>query len=145
MSRSAPGATSALVSRSLTVPESAGIYEHGRLHIDFDAYEVFVDGQEVRVYLREFELLRFFVQSPNRVFSREQLLDAVWGGAGSADPRTVDVHVRRLRMHIERDDAKPEAIVTVRGVGYKFVERGLLSPAKGKPARSAGSARVTKL
>jgi len=133
----------AMATRAPAVPEPAGVYEKGRLRIDFDAYEVFVDGQEVHVYLREFELLRFFVQSPNRVFSREQLLDAVWGGAGSTDPRTVDVHVRRLRMHIERDDAKPEAILTVRGVGYKFVERGLLPVPKGKsPSRSSA---VTKL
>jgi len=123
-----------------TVPAPAGVYENGRLRIDFDAYEVFVDGAEVRVYLREFELLRFFVQYPNRVFSREQLLESVWGNSTSTDPRTVDVHVRRLRMHIERDDAHPEVLVTVRGVGYKLVDRALAAdehpPVRSRAARA---------
>ena len=59
--------------------------------------------------LREFELLRFFVQHPMRVYSREQLLDLVWGRDTFVEPRTVDVHVRRLRQHVERDDANPGA------------------------------------
>lgn len=103
----------------------ANVYEQGRLRIDFDAYEVFVDGQQVHLFLREFQLLRFFVQSPNHVFRREQILDLVWGPEASIDLRTVDVHIRRLRTVIERDDAHPELIVTVRGVGYKFAERAL--------------------
>jgi DNA-binding response OmpR family regulator len=75
--------------------------------------------------LREFELLRFFVRSPNRVFDRLQILDLVWGHDTYVEPRTVDVHVRRLRARIERDDARPELLVTVRGVGYKFNDRAL--------------------
>lgn len=121
------GTRRALESLGTGLPSRAGVYEKGRLRIDFDAYEVFVDGEEVRAYLREFELLRFFVHSPNRVFSREYLLEAVWGNGTGIDSRTVDVHVRRLRMHIERDDAHPEIILTVRGVGYKFNERALES------------------
>ncbi len=70
--------------------------------------------------LREFELLRFFVQHPMRVYSREQLLDLVWGRDTFVEPRTVDVHVRRLRQQVERDDANPELILTVRSVGYRF-------------------------
>jgi DNA-binding response OmpR family regulator len=70
--------------------------------------------------LREFELLKFFVQHPMRVYTREQLLDMVWGRDTCVEPRTVDVHVRRLRQHIERDDANPELILTVRSVGYRF-------------------------
>lgn len=103
------------------------VYEKGRLRIDFDTYEVFVDGRKVDLSLREFELLRFFVRSPNRVFDRLQILDLVWGHETHVEPRTVDVHVRRLRTRIERDDANPELIVTVRGVGYKFNERALES------------------
>ncbi len=96
------------------------IYERGRLRIDMGTYEVFVDGQERQLCLREFELLRFFVEHPMRVYSREQLLDLVWGRDVFVEPRTVDVHVRRLRRQIERDDSKPELILTVRSVGYRF-------------------------
>jgi two-component system alkaline phosphatase synthesis response regulator PhoP len=101
------------------------IYEKGRLRIDFDTYEVFVEGKRIDLSLREFELLRFFVRSPNRVFDRLQILDLVWGHDTHVEPRTVDVHVRRLRKRIERDDANPELILTVRGVGYKFNDRVL--------------------
>jgi len=101
------------------------IYEKGRLRIDFDTYEVFVDQEKVDLSLREFELLRFFARSPNRVFDRLQILDLVWGQDTHVEPRTVDVHVRRLRKRIERDDTNPELILTVRGVGYKFNDRAL--------------------
>jgi len=104
---------------------SARVYEKGRLRLDLDTYEVFLGGAQVDLSLREFELLRFFVTSPNRVYDRLQLLDLVWGHDTHVEPRTVDVHVRRLRKRIERDDANPELIVTVRGVGYKFNERAL--------------------
>ncbi len=101
-------------------PPHAGIWERGRLKMDFDTYQVFVDGKRHDLALREFELLRFFVEHPMRVYSREQLLDLVWGRDTFVEPRTVDVHVRRLRQHIESDDANPELILTVRSVGYRF-------------------------
>jgi DNA-binding response OmpR family regulator len=104
---------------------SPGAYERGRLRIDFSTYEVFVDGKRKELALREFELLRFFVQHPMRVYSREQLLDLVWGRDTFVEPRTVDVHVRRLRQQVERDDANPELILTVRSVGYRFNPEGL--------------------
>jgi len=97
-----------------------GIWERGRLKMDFDTYQVFVDGKRHELALREFELLRFFVEHPMRVYSREQLLDLVWGRDTFVEPRTVDVHVRRLRQHVEKDDANPELILTVRSVGYRF-------------------------
>jgi phosphate regulon transcriptional regulator PhoB len=96
------------------------IFERGRLRIDFDTYEAFISGEAANFSLREFELLKFFVRHPYRVYDRLQLLDLVWGQEVHVEPRTVDVHVRRLRKRIERDDAAPELIVTVRGVGYKF-------------------------
>jgi two-component system, OmpR family, alkaline phosphatase synthesis response regulator PhoP len=96
------------------------IYEKGRLHIDYDTYEVAIEGHAVNLGLREFELLKFFVQYPHRVFSRTQILDLVWGHDVYVEPRTVDVHIRRLRQRVERDDADPTLILTVRGVGYKF-------------------------
>ncbi len=101
-------------------PASPGTYDRGRLKIDFGTYEVFVEGKPRELALREFELLRFFVQHPMRVYTREQLLDLVWGRDTFVEPRTVDVHVRRLRQQVERDDAKPELILTVRSVGYRF-------------------------
>jgi two-component system alkaline phosphatase synthesis response regulator PhoP len=100
-------------------------YERGGLSIDFDTYEVHRDGERIELSLREFELLRFFVTHPNRVFERGQLLELVWGPDTYVEPRTVDVHVRRLRRRVERDDANPEFIITVRGVGYMFDERRL--------------------
>jgi two-component system alkaline phosphatase synthesis response regulator PhoP len=102
------------------------VYDRGRLRIDFDTYEVFLDGRELKLSLREFELLAFFVRHPNRVFERSQLLDLVWGHDTYVEPRTVDVHVRRLRIRIERDDTRPELILTVRGVGYKFNDAALV-------------------
>jgi two-component system, OmpR family, alkaline phosphatase synthesis response regulator PhoP len=102
------------------VPMPHEVFERGRLRLDFDTYEVFLDGQPLTLSLREFELLKFFVRHPNRVYDRLQLLDLVWGPDMHVEPRTVDVHVRRLRKRIERDDAAPELILTVRGVGYKF-------------------------
>jgi DNA-binding response OmpR family regulator len=101
------------------------IYEKGRLRIDFDAYEVFVDCRKVHLSLRDFELLRFFVHSPNRVYDRHTILKLVWGHETHVTPRTVDVHVRRLRLRIERHPNHPELIVTVRGVGYRFNDRVL--------------------
>jgi two-component system response regulator RegX3 len=101
------------------------IYERGRLRIDYDAYEVFLDDQRVHLFLREFELLCFLVQWPNRVFDRGEILDSVWGSDSGVDPRTIDVHIRRLRAAIERDPARPELIVTIRRVGYKFDDRVL--------------------
>ena len=101
------------------VPQPHETFERGRLRIDFDTYEVFLDGKQVPLSLREFELLKFFVRHPHRVYDRLQLLDLVWGRDTFVEPRTVDVHIRRLRKRIERDDASPELILTVRGVGYK--------------------------
>ena len=100
-------------------------FEKGKLKINFFSYEVYAHGKPVRLTLKEFELLRFLVQNPNRVLSRDQLLDRVWGGEVYVDPRTVDVHIRRLRKAVEHDDRKPEWILTVRGVGYKFDDKAL--------------------
>jgi len=102
------------------VPQPHEVFERGRLRMDFDTYEVFIDGASASLSLREFELLKFFVRNPYRVYDRLALLDLVWGQDVHVEPRTVDVHIRRLRKRIERDDSAPELIVTVRGVGYKF-------------------------
>ena len=111
------------------------VYERGRMRIDFDSHEVWLDGRTLELSLREFELLKFFVRNPNRVFDRLAILDLVWGHDTYVEPRTVDVHVRRLRLLVERDAAEPELIQTVRGVGYKFYENAL-EQGEGRP-RSA--------
>ena len=100
-------------------------FDQGGLKIDFATYEVFVRGKPAKLTLKEFELLRFLIQNPNRVLSRDQLLDRVWGGETYVTPRTVDVHIRRLRKAIEKDDSNPKWILTLRGVGYKFDEKAL--------------------
>ncbi|HEX9879160.1 MAG TPA: response regulator [Candidatus Binatia bacterium] len=100
-------------------------YEKGPLKIDFSTYVVTVKGKPVKLTLREFELLRYLVLNPNRVLSRDQLLDRVWGHEVYVDSRTVDVHIRRLRKALELNDQKPQWILTVRGVGYKFDDQAL--------------------
>jgi phosphate regulon transcriptional regulator PhoB len=105
--------------------DSPAAYEKGPLRIDFTTYEVFVGGKGIKLTLKEFELLRFLAQNPNRVLSRDQLLDRVWGGDTFVTPRTVDVHIRRLRQAVEKDDRHPQWILTLRGVGYKFDEKAL--------------------
>jgi two-component system, OmpR family, alkaline phosphatase synthesis response regulator PhoP len=117
----------AILRRSESTPatETASAYDKGSLKIDFSTYEVFVRGKPVKLTLKEFELLRFLVLNPSRVLNRDQLLDRVWGGETFVTPRTVDVHIRRLRKAVEKDDRKPKWILTVRGVGYKFDEKAL--------------------
>ena len=117
----------AVLRRSETVePERpTALYERGRLRINFDSHEAWLEGRPLELSLREFELLKFFVRNPNRVYDRLTILDLVWGNDTYVEPRTVDVHVRRLRLLVERDPANPELIHTVRGVGYKFNDHAL--------------------
>ena len=90
------------------------------LSIDFDKYEFRVGGKKVELSPIEMKLLIFFAKNPGRVYTRDQLLDQVWGDEIFVTPRSVDVHVSRLRKLIEKNAEEPEYIVTVRGVGYKF-------------------------
>jgi two-component system, OmpR family, alkaline phosphatase synthesis response regulator PhoP len=117
----------AILRRAASAAETEPLpaYDRGGLKIDFTTYEVFARGKNIKLTLKEFELLRFLVQNPNRVLSRDQLLDRVWGGETFVTPRTVDVHIRRLRKAIEKDDSHPRWILTLRGVGYKFDEKAL--------------------
>jgi len=96
------------------------------LAIDFRTYEVTVEGKKVDLGPTELKLLRFFIMNPGRVYTRDQLLDHVWGNESFVEPRTVDVHVSRLRAAIEQDKENPEYILTVRGIGYKFAEKDIL-------------------
>ena len=106
-------------------PAPHEVYSCGRLSMDFDTYEVTIGGQPTRLSLRAFELLKFFVRHPRRAYGRMQLLDLVWGRDTHVQPRTIDVHIGRLRKLIERDDSAPRVILTVRGVGYAFVPEAL--------------------
>jgi DNA-binding response OmpR family regulator len=94
----------------------------GELHIDFERRAVTVRGQPVRLTYVEFEILAALARAPGRVLSRETLLEHVWGDSEYRDPRTVDVHIRHLREKVERDSRRPEYLLTVRGVGYRFRE-----------------------
>lgn len=95
---------------------------YGDLFIDHDAHEVTVADRKVPLSPTEFRLLWFLARTPGRVFTREILLDRVWGDDTFVEPRTVDVHIRRLRAQIEPDLSTPRFVLTVRGVGYKFAE-----------------------
>jgi DNA-binding response OmpR family regulator len=94
--------------------------ERDGLRIDIARRDVEVSGRPVQLTYVEFELLRKLATSPGRVFSREMLLQSLWGGADYREPRTIDVHVRHLREKLEQDPSEPEFILTVRGVGYRF-------------------------
>jgi len=91
------------------------------LHIDFSSHVVIVNGKHVDLSPTEFKLLRFLSRRPGRVYTRDQILDHVWGES-FVEPRTVDVHIKRLRAHIEENIGEPRYILTVRGVGYKFAD-----------------------
>ncbi len=94
--------------------------EVDELRIDLPRRAVEVRGEAVQLTYLEFELLRTLAATPGRVYSRQTLLDRLWGGAAYRDPRTIDVHVRHLREKLERDPSDPEFIFTVRGAGYRF-------------------------
>lgn len=99
---------------------SSNAINAGRIVINLDRYEVSRDGTVVDLTLREFELLKFLATQPDKVFTREMLLEKVWGYEYYGDVRTVDVTIRRLREKIEDDPSIPNFIITKRGVGYCF-------------------------
>ena len=103
-----------------TLDEGARAIEHGDLLIDPRSREVRLKGQVLDLTTKEFDLLHIFARHPRQVFSRDHLLERVWGISEYIDPGTVTVHVRRLREKIEADPSKPSRLVTVWGVGYKF-------------------------
>jgi DNA-binding response OmpR family regulator len=96
------------------------VQRFGRAEVDLEARRLVVDGEEVTLTAREFDLLAFFVAHPGRVYSREQLTQAVWGARYAGTARTVDNFVARLRAHIGDDAEKPRHLETVRGFGYRF-------------------------
>ena len=108
---------------SITPPqeeEPARKLTMGGITLDFDRRSAFLDGREVNLTVKEFELISLLMRNEGKVFSRENLLDIIWGHDYYGEERTVDVHVRRLREKIERNPAHPEHLVTKWGVGYFF-------------------------
>lgn len=103
----------------LEVP-TQGIIQAGSLNINPQTREVFADGNEIMLTAKEFDLLYYLATHPRQVFSRDQLLESVWGMHDFIDPSTVTVHIRRLREKIEKDPTSPIHLVTTWGVGYKF-------------------------
>jgi len=96
------------------------VVRSGGLSLDPQTQEVSVGGRAVELSTLEFKLLHFLASNPKRIFSRDRLLDAVWGRDRFVTPRTVDVHIRRLREKIEQEAERPRYIQTVRGSGYRF-------------------------
>ena len=92
----------------------------GRIEVDLDRQEVWVEGKQVDLPRKEYELLRVLLTQRGRTVTRENLLDWVWGDAFMGDFKTLDVHIRRLREKIETDPSRPQYVLTVRGVGYKW-------------------------
>ena len=104
-------------------PMPEKILKIGELEIDRERYTVSAREKQVKLSATEFKLLLFLAERRGKVFSRNQLLDAVWHDEAFVEPRTVDVHIRRLRSHIEEDAANPKYIKTMRGIGYLFNEK----------------------
>ena len=100
--------------------DNADVLTFGRLTIDTERFEVQKDGKPVEITVREFELLKFLASQPDKIFSREKLLEKVWKYEYYGDLRTVDVTVRRLREKLEDNPGEPDFVVTKRGIGYYF-------------------------
>ena len=97
-----------------------GIIEAGSVRLDSERHVVTVHGNKVAMPLKEFELLELLMENINRVLTRGQIIDRVWGPNYFGDTKTLDVHVKRIRSKIEDDPARPVHLLTVRGLGYKF-------------------------
>ena len=110
--------------RRAAAPRSGGFADEvisaDGLRIDLGRRQVELDGRTVALTYVEFELLRTLASNPGRVYTRQMLLESLWGGSAYREPRTIDVHVRHLREKLETDPREPEYIFTVRGVGYRF-------------------------
>jgi len=99
---------------------SEGAVTVGDVSLDPEEHRVLIDGVEVQMPLKEFELLHLLLANAGRVLSRDVLIDRVWGSDYVGDTKTLDVHVKRLRAKLEADSANPTRIVTIRGLGYKY-------------------------
>jgi two-component system, OmpR family, response regulator RegX3 len=110
----------AILRRRESRRESTNYYSAGSLRMDLDRHEVSVNGRIVNLTPKEFQILRQFLESPSRAFSRQEMLNRVWGDGFALEEHALDVHIHSLRQKIEFNPAMPKIIVTVRGVGYKL-------------------------
>jgi two-component system, OmpR family, response regulator RegX3 len=101
--------------------ENGGVLEGAGIRLDADRFEVSVRGEPVHLPRKEFELLELLMENAGRVLSRETLIDRVWGSDYFGDSRTLDVHIKRLRAKTEEEPHDPKHLVTIRGLGYKFI------------------------
>lgn len=113
----------AVLRRFIEKPVTEKILKIGELEIDRERYTVTMKGNPIKLSATEFKLLLYLAERKGKVFSRGQLLDAIWRDEAFVEPRTVDVHIRRLRSNIEADPARPRYIKTLRGIGYLFDEK----------------------
>jgi two-component system, OmpR family, response regulator RegX3 len=99
---------------------TAAVLEAGGIQIDADRHLVFVRGEDVHLRRKEFELLSLLMENAGRLLTRDVLIDRIWGSDYFGDTKTLDVHIKRLRSHVEEDPSTPKLITTIRGVGYRF-------------------------
>jgi two-component system response regulator RegX3 len=102
------------------IEDMADVIELGPIRIDVERHAVSVNGEPVKLPLKEFDLLLMLMRNAGRVLTRGQLIDRIWGSDYVGDTKTLDVHVKRIRAKIEKDPANPVHLLTVRGLGYKF-------------------------
>lgn len=106
--------------RKEEVQESVSVIEQGEMKLDCEDRRVYISGREINLTAKEFDVLELLILNPNKVYSRESLLNIVWGADYPGDVRTVDVHIRRLREKIESNPSEPKFVHTKWGVGYYF-------------------------
>jgi len=112
----------AVLRRSQKPSVTEGEFTLGNLRLNFSRYEIHLGQEKIELTPKEFELLKILATNSGRVFTREQLLEKIWGYEYFGDTRTVDVHIRHLRAKLEQDPKVADAVETVRGVGYRFRE-----------------------
>lgn len=113
----------AVLRRMETEPDdkAENLFRSGGLEVDFRKYECRKNDKEVSLTAHEFELLKYLLRNRGRVINRDELLDEIWGKNVFVTPRTVDTHIANLRKKIEDDPSRPRLIISIRGVGYKFI------------------------
>ena len=106
--------------RSVSVAQEPKVIISGKMKLDIEAKRLYIEDIEIKLTVKEFDILKLLAENPGKIYSREQLLTIIWGSKYPGDARTVDVNVRRLREKIEENPAKPEYVHTKWGMGYYF-------------------------
>ena len=106
--------------KAVAAPAAPKVITSGKMKLDAEAKRLYIDDSEIKLTVKEFDILKLLAENPGKIYSREQLLTIIWGSKYPGDARTVDVNVRRLREKIEENPAKPEYVHTKWGMGYYF-------------------------